>query len=91
MDTKKIILGVAIILAAIAGAIVAYLDDDPETVVDIPGVYHEVQDGVGTIKAGAVQEDVADKPGASLPRVVTLAMVSAEPTDDGTSDSGGKA
>jgi hypothetical protein len=43
-------LGIAIILAAVAGAVVAYFDGDPETKVDPQAVVAGVSDGVGVIR-----------------------------------------
>jgi len=47
---KKIALGIAIILAAIASAVVAFLDDDPATKVEPGKVVEEVNEGVNEIK-----------------------------------------
>lgn len=50
---KKWALGIAIIVAAIAGAVIKVLDDNPDTKVDIPGTVQEVNTGIETIKDGA--------------------------------------
>lgn len=47
---QKWVLGLAIILAAVAGAAVAYFDGDPETVVDPKAVVSGVSEGVDVIR-----------------------------------------
>ena len=49
--TKKVILGVAIILAAVAGYVVALLDGDPATKPEIKPVVDGVTEGVGVIRS----------------------------------------
>ena len=52
---KKKILGVLIVLAAVIGAVVCYIDNDPETNADLPATYKEITRGIDTFK----QEDPA--------------------------------
>lgn len=47
--SKKWVLGISIILAAVAGALVAFFDNDPTTEPNIPQVIEEVQEGVSVI------------------------------------------
>ena len=46
---KAWVLGIAAILAAVISAVVALVDDDPETKPDIQGTIEKVTDGVKTI------------------------------------------
>ena len=62
---KKIALGIVIILAAIAGALVALLDNDPLTKPDIGQVIEDVQEGVDIIKDAGDAEAPAE-PTSSL-------------------------
>jgi len=55
---KMIVLGVAMILAAIGGAVVAFLDNDPATTVDPAAVVEQVKQGVETIREATDAEDV---------------------------------
>lgn len=48
--TKKLIVGIAMILAAMAGAAIAVFDDDPNTKVDVKETIEKVNEGVDTIK-----------------------------------------
>lgn len=49
---KKWLLGIALVLAAVAGALIAWLDGDPATTPDVPGTIKQVQEGVNVIRAG---------------------------------------
>ena len=51
--TKNLVLGIAMILAAIAGAVVYFFDGDPETVVEPKKVIEKVIEGVDVIKGDA--------------------------------------
>jgi len=50
-NVKKWALGICIIIMAIAGAIVALLDNDPNTNVDTNEVVENISDGINVIKA----------------------------------------
>ncbi len=55
---KKIVYGVLLIIAAIAGYLVAALDGDPETKPDIKETIEGVKEGVDVIKE--VKDEVPD-------------------------------
>lgn len=57
--TKQIILGILLIIAAVAGAAIAILDSDPKTNPDIPAVVGAVQDGAGLIRGDDSGEPVS--------------------------------
>jgi len=59
---RNIILGIAIILAAIGAAVAALLDNDPLTKPDIKEVIIEVREGVEIIKGDEEKEEVAAEP-----------------------------
>ena len=69
-NAKKWALGIGLILAAIAGAVVAYLDNDPATVVKPGEVIESVKEGINVIKkkddfdAAPVGEDISIMPTA---------------------------
>jgi len=48
--TKNLVLGIAMILAALAGAVVYFLDGNPETVVKPGEVIESVMDGIDVMK-----------------------------------------
>lgn len=47
---KKWILGVAIIIVAVAGVLIAWLDNDPATQPNIPDAIGKIKDGVDIIQ-----------------------------------------
>ena len=53
IKTKQVILGIAMILAGLASAVVYFLDGDPATVVKPGEVIESVRDGIDVIKGDA--------------------------------------
>lgn len=47
---KKWVLGVAIIIVAIAGVLIAWLDNDPATQPNVPDAIGKIKDGVNVIQ-----------------------------------------
>ncbi|MBN2714104.1 MAG: hypothetical protein JXR97_16920 [Planctomycetes bacterium] len=67
---KKIILGVAIILAALAGAIIAVLDNDESPKLDTGATIEKVKEGVDVIKTAGDSDEagaVSSEADASAP------------------------
>jgi len=59
---KKWVIGIAIILAAIAGAVVKLLDGDPNTNPDPAAVVAEVKKGVDTIREDGAEPEPVPAP-----------------------------
>lgn len=57
---KKLIVGISIILSAIAGYLGAKFDNDPNTVPDIKEAVKEVKEGVDVIKDAKDEVDNSD-------------------------------
>ncbi len=53
--TKTWILGISIILAAVATAFVAFFDNDPNTEVNVPQTIEEIHEGI-TVITNEVEE-----------------------------------